>query len=347
MSLHQILASEGLSDGTIHVYCQIMKRYCEFNHLHYIDLELLLQPEKAIEFALSKIKPSTQKNNFISLQAIYHDVYKDERPDVTERWLEIAHKHFPNNTSVFKKPIEERMKKIDTLGFTYDKVSEVYHSLKEKLKEGRTWRLNTEFKLASLYYHLPPIRQGEYVTLTIDGSGKNNIDLENKVMIIREYKTKKHYGDRTINLPDPLVDDLLLVVNRNSKYLFQQKGDLEKHIIVNTAKDILTDIFGVSTQILRNVYVSDIVSKRPAEEREEICKIMAHSIETQMFYYSSLDENLHPQEKHEQEDVMEEVIQDSNEILYENILGVEIDNRLLSEIQIEIVNGHIKISKNI
>lgn len=180
-------------------------------------------------------------------------------------------------------PYEEVMKKISTLG-----------------KEVKPlWRLGglNDKQLARLQLYvvlmmligadIPPRRSLDLIELrwADDGTG-NFIDLKNKTVTYRLYKTAKVFGVQKLPLNDVMVKVFKdwKKVAPNKTYVFaDSKGEKLTGPKLNS---ILTTFFNpkkISTSLLRHIYVTHKLQNIP-KDVADVAKQMGHSVEQNLLY---------------------------------------------------------------
>jgi len=157
---------------------------------------------------------------------------------------------------------------------------------RDKLLPGSIDRL-----LLCMYTMIPPQRN-DFYDVSFDGSTDNHIDLDKKVLVMRNYKTHSRYGDRYIDLPDELIDEINCSLRREPRQrLFQHfpgrvyiKSSFNR--FVNDRLRVLFNYnFTIST--FRHVFISDTVLNRERislHECRTIARLMGHSVEMQKQY---------------------------------------------------------------
>jgi integrase len=152
------------------------------------------------------------------------------------------------------------------------------------------------YLILSLYTYIPPQRgqvfYNGYIFYNPDDNyvlNNNVIDLNRRVLIINEYKTKKTYGTNVLNLPVTLIGILKEWVESNGEGLLlkSKKGNQLKQ---PEFTQLLYKIFNkkISTDMIRKIYVSHIISSKTltGAERKKLANDMGHSLSTQEFIYN-------------------------------------------------------------
>ncbi len=157
----------------------------------------------------------------------------------------------------------------------------------------------------TLYAMVEPIRGGEYCkTKLVEYELTDEIDLHcfdepnficlnNKKLLIKDYKTYNSIGIREIPLCDELIEELkkYKAVTKSNWLLplFSRPAD---HMSTSGLTHMLQNIFGakIATQMLRKLFDrSEVIEKNlPATRREEIAHTMGHSAGTALLRYGDL-----------------------------------------------------------
>jgi integrase len=140
--------------------------------------------------------------------------------------------------------------------------------------------------LVTLYKNMPPLRTSELSTLSYNEKDPNYIDLSNKKIVIRNHKSSKVMGHRTIPLNDDLVEHLQNEMDAypRDRYLFQYPGK-DKPIGYVRLSQIIKELFTVSPSELRKAYISTYVPSMTIGERVKTANEMGHTIGTQELSY--------------------------------------------------------------
>jgi integrase len=148
--------------------------------------------------------------------------------------------------------------------------------------------------LICLYTRIPPRRNQDYVymqvvdELPVDESADANYYVTStKEFVFNKYKTKKHYGQQVLEVPDELVADLELYMKwrpeRSERLLVHHDGSVIH--AVNGITRILNRAFGkrIGATALRHIYLSDKYAN-VVQERQADAAAMAHSVDVQATY---------------------------------------------------------------
>jgi hypothetical protein len=291
-----------LTPNTVRSYISRLKAYCGKQP---ISTKCLTDFEKVKEYlnSFGEDKKSNKNVTFNAFLCIVSEFYKDT--PLMEMYSELHKQEFQKTRqNYFKKPDEEVVEKISEVGFTYDKVYQAFDascmktSMIEKVEKQNEWNDVLTHICLCFYTYLPPLRHGEIASLSFSNEHDNWIDFENNNLVIRNHKTVSTYGCKKIDMPTGLREELLRHRDRiYSEWVFCQFADREKRVVDNKINDILQRALGkgIGSRILRSVYVSTVLNTANAVYREEVARIMGHSINTQTTIYSQFDPTLHPQ----------------------------------------------------
>lgn len=147
--------------------------------------------------------------------------------------------------------------------------------------------------LVCLYTRIPPRRNQDYVFMKIvdelpdeEEENANYYVTSTKQMVFNKYKTKKHYGQQVIDVPDDLVEDLTLYskYRPDGKYMLLHHDGKPLHA-VNGITRILNRTFEkrIGATALRHIYLSDKYADM-FQEKQRDAEQMAHSVSVQSTY---------------------------------------------------------------
>lgn len=163
---------------------------------------------------------------------------------------------------------------------------------RDSLTKGSDQRL-----LLSMYTMIPPVRRN-LGSCKIVSNGEDPPPQGNyiyigspPVLVLREYKTKKFYGENKVDLPKKLVAEIQSSLKVDPReYLFVSKGGepfatdaLYGSWVARTLKGVFSKPMTINT--LRHCYLSETgVETKTVAERKEIASSMCHSVGMQMRY---------------------------------------------------------------
>lgn len=223
---------------------------------------------------------------FISLLIANRDI-QEKNPELLHTWKNLKEEiQAPDQEHVMENKPSERQK--DAL-FTYDELVKV----RDELPDGSDAKL-----LFSLYTMIEPIRSNfdkvKIYKSTPENETGNYIDVEGKQLVLNKYKTSKIYDTIRIDLPNKLMKQILLSLEKYPReYLFVQKnGEPYTSNSWNTsANRLLKKILGnpaFSISMFRHIYISrkDLdIPNMTIKEKKKISNKMGHSVGQQMKYF--------------------------------------------------------------
>ncbi len=171
-------------------------------------------------------------------------------------------------------------------GWTWDRVIDEYNTLSKK--ENKTVKEYKMYVILALYIELPPQRQQVYLDMEFKDDGENNyMDIQEGKMVLRDFKTANLYGETEYKLNDKLKAILAQWMNDyawNKNYLFVTQSGTPPE--TSTFTDFMRNNFGITTNQLRKLYVSDVVVYLSADEKTRIARQMLHSVSMQALTYT-------------------------------------------------------------
>ena len=134
---------------------------------------------------------------------------------------------------------------------------------------------------------IPPVRQQDLLNLRVcltkdekEMEG-NYLNISKGEMVIREHKTKRTHGAKTIKLPKELCDEVRAYMLRHATHtLFPFSTGAFNHR--------MTRMFGFGCNVLRKAYISKYTPTMSAEQLYECSQAMGHRISTQMVSYRKM-----------------------------------------------------------
>jgi hypothetical protein len=193
-----------------------------------------------------------------------------------------------------------------------------------------------KYIITALYVYMPALRGQEYYETVIynlpsntnysyynDLINDNYYNEDSGELIIKNHKTVNKYGYKITKFPKIIID----IIKKNHYQLYQscdidQTRDNEQTCDNNQSRDndkiylltlnnkpikqttftyLLNQYFGLSIDMLRKIYISemlyhidqrsDITKDDKLKYRNKVSSIMGHSLETQSFCYKKFDDN--------------------------------------------------------
>ena len=175
--------------------------------------------------------------------------------------------------------------------------SEVHELVKKKSLNPSEWQTVLAYMVLSLYTKFSPRRNQDYQFMKIvktpkqaEDKDSNYFVLDTKQFIFNKYKTATSHGEQVFDVPDDLVDAILLYCKAHplkptmkSPFQFLVLDDGLPLPSVNSITRILNRIFGknVGTTMLRHIYLSH---KYDVSEMNEDAEKMGHTSGVQREY---------------------------------------------------------------
>jgi hypothetical protein len=151
--------------------------------------------------------------------------------------------------------------------------------------------------LVCLYTEIQPRRNQDYTHMVVVEELPEELDPEANYLVLSDhqfvfnkYKTKKHYGQQVVDIPETLMEHLTHYMKYHPcgkqdsfHFLVTQSGaELNR---INGITRYLNRAFGknIAATALRHIYLSDKYAENIVE-RERDAAVMAHSMSTQNSY---------------------------------------------------------------
>lgn len=144
----------------------------------------------------------------------------------------------------------------------------------EKNKKSDSATIQQRILLLRLYTDLPPLRLTDYKQLRYDDDGATNY-IDGNTLVFRCYKTSKKYGTNTVTIPARIA--------RMIRKL--QQDATSDRVFTIDIEYALRIALQLTINTLRKIYVTDVLPTKSAEARNDIAKIMGHSLSTQINVY--------------------------------------------------------------
>lgn len=267
----------------------------EFDNLDFLD------DVKTILNKIEKLSLNTKKQYLISIVSALKLTNKKKLfTEYTKYMNEIA-------KMIKDKPKEEQQKTLKNNYITWEEVNEIFNQYYNKLNDFKNkkhfniqeYNILLKTLILSLYILLPVRRNKDYYQSIITNKKNfdidenfNYCDLYNKVYIYNNFKTKKIYGQQTVEIPQKLMNILKLYVKHHP--LIETK-QFEVPFLVEysgkpindspTITKILNNIFdkNISSSMLRHIFITDKFKKED-DEKKQTAKEMGHSVSQQNQY---------------------------------------------------------------
>lgn len=264
-----------MSAGTLKTYTSLLVTIVKKNNFPEELATYDTQVEKILDYIADKDKAQSRKTALSGLFVLTgNDKYK------SQMLLDIAIVNEHYKTRVISKDRLEKFKTPAELKTMNDSLIATY----KKVKSGENLN-NVVISMLMSGVYLPP-RRLEYATVKISDydKEKDNYIIKNKITL-NQYKTQKQYGVQVIELPKEVMLYVNKLVKENtSGYLFQTKK--AKPFSPSLFSKRLTDLFGISADLLRSSYINHVLYKdEMLQKLEDGAKAMGNSVDAQMNYY--------------------------------------------------------------
>lgn len=171
----------------------------------------------------------------------------------------------------------------------YNQYVDVDKVMKNPSNDKRTEKVNDFRKvLLSIYKNLPPLRTSEVSDMSYSSDDPNYVDMQNNNIVIRDHKSSKLMGNRTIHMNQELIDVIKAHHDKypSDVYLFQDYEEPRPMSYVRMSQ-IITKLMGATPSQLRKSYISTYVPKMTKEQRIKTANAMGHTINTQELSYKT------------------------------------------------------------
>lgn len=251
---------------------------------------LLKNPKECIEWINKQSElDSTRKSYISAILAIYkhNEGLKDADGFVNnyKEWVE-RFKELDN-------AISEKYK----LNKPSDKQQEGYVPYKEIIKKRDELEEGTIDKLLlSFYTYIKPLRADfncvkiyKKINVKIP-ENENYIDIQNKKLILQEYKTQKKHDKIELDMPKELIDELEISLKKRPRdYIFIDRSGKPYHFNSYTkwANRTFLKLFKkpLTISLIRHSYISSLdQNKLTTKDKEEIAYAMGHTKTMQELY---------------------------------------------------------------
>jgi hypothetical protein len=157
-----------------------------------------------------------------------------------------------------------------------------------------------DYYILALFTYIPPLRPQELCDCVIldSGPGKkekgNFYSMNNRELHIKQYKTEKSLGERTIKIPMILHNAIKhLFAKYNCAFLLPVQNFTKKNTNAGVCM-YFKRFLGPSPSLLRKIFISYIMDNNvSAENKKKIARIMGHSPAVQVLIYSKFSKNIH------------------------------------------------------
>ena len=292
--LSSISRDQDLSEQSRKSYLQKLKQLTEMRQRPLTIL--ITDPESTLRFINRQYAEIQTRRGFASaVQAVFarNSTFAQKHKAAYRVWTQAAREL---DTLVTKRYMSNKPTPRQSRGYVdFDSVMRV----RRRLAKGTLPAL-----LLGLYTGMPPLRcdfnRVKIIARPTQPSPKavaepNYLWLPSQssaspVLVLREYKTAKHYGPFIANLPASVAADIRASIQqRPRKWLFADKegNSYSPKSFSKLANRILEDLFGrpLTLTALRHAWINHInLAKASRAQLEETARQMCHSVSTQASY---------------------------------------------------------------
>lgn len=250
---------------------------------------ILLHPATYIPL-IKRWYPSiaSHKAHYSALLALfkYNDAFKEQHKDAYEKWLDAFR---TADRQVMERYEENSPSQRQAAGYVpFATIVEE----RDKLPEGHMHRL-----LLGFYTHIKPLRAelcrtAIYKSKVPKDAEPNYVLVEGKkaTLVVRHFKTRRHHDALHIDLPEPLVKDLLVSLKelpRDWLFMNAKNEPYSQPLFSQWTTRVFQQIFKkpLTLQLVRHSYISSLdFNQMSIREKREIATSMAHTVPMQDRY---------------------------------------------------------------
>jgi hypothetical protein len=269
--------------GSIEIYNRSIKRIFRevFLSNTYDHNKLIINSTDVIKYIDSLTNITVKKS---LLNSIRNMLSKDEYTIYLPYWQKITREY---DISKSYSPNKEKLERFISL----EELSNIITNSNDKTKK------TAKYLIGLIYVTMPSIRGQEIYDTRISESKQtyNYLNPKTMNMHINDHKTIKQYGVKKLHIPSPLHQPIREWIKNNhikmgSYLLINNKGN---KFIQATFSTVLKRLFGISVNILRSIYITEMThflensknKEETVEWRKKLSKIMGHSMSNQELYY--------------------------------------------------------------
>lgn len=302
---------KSITDSSIKTYLQAFKKLSkELFNSNKPNLQYLRDHESIIEYLDKEVKSlSTRKSIGTSILVILK-CNKDKITD-SEKLLAIYTEYHKKLALLQNETYldNERTEREEENWITGAEIKKKIKSLEKIINKKDAFKgtprmfcdLIQQYTVLQLYTILPPLRNTWSNVIVIENVVdpekllKNTLNLKTNNLFLVDYKTKKTYGVKKIEIPEPLIK-----VIKEFQEAKKESGITSEALLVNTTNKepmktnsltkYINKIFKpkkVSTTLLRKIFLSETFPvDNSMRKRLAVSNIMGHSVNTQQLIYS-------------------------------------------------------------
>lgn len=308
---NKIIASRpDIKTSTLHAYLQNYKKLTEELFDNNFDINDYKYTKKIFNYLNTTYSAKTTIRNYINSIVVLLKAFDG----IPVKTIEVYSVRLSNlNEQIQNEYLENKKSPKDkTNWITLQDIQNVMGTLSSKIEnehknKRRLFDYLQSYLIISLYTKMPPIRNDYANVIVLDKEIEdykcdyNYIFLEEKVLLLCNYKTNKRYGVKKIEMPTELLtlisdfmktrENLISITEENKKFLLLNVVDHSK-MTKNGLTKYLNKIFypkKVSTTILRKVYISTKYANMPSiKDMINDQNIMGHGFQMQQMVYRKL-----------------------------------------------------------
>tara|TARA_R110002126_G_scaffold18542_2_gene70848 strand:+ start:3543 stop:4490 length:948 start_codon:yes stop_codon:yes gene_type:complete len=298
-----------IKETTINSYFQYIKKiYQILNDTTELPKNVnFLNDFEEIDKIMEKYKPNTKKNYYSAIVVALKAYEKDK--DLISKYEEVRDEvqtNYDNMTKANKKTDKQKenwvsLEEYDKLIEKYKKEIKIkkYFTIKELNKKG--YETLKEYIILLTYRYLPLrndfanmkiLSKRSYDSISKKDKEENNYLVGTKAtgfkFYINDYKTKKTFGNKVIDIPEKVEKEIKKYVKQNPTEYFLTDTN-RNPITPNGITKLLTKIFqneynkNVSSSMIRHIILSEKYGET-LEEMKKDSEIMGHGMNMQKDY---------------------------------------------------------------
>jgi hypothetical protein len=245
--------------------------------------------KKTIDFLKEHYPFNTRKTKLAALVVLLDDKSKAKEEYQKQMLVDIS-KY--NESKKPQEKNEEQQEKWKEQGDIMEKVKAMKKKVQPLWKNPTKKELEQlmDFVIASLYTAIPPRRLLDYTEFKLRNvaTDKDNFREKNK-FVFNKYKTAKKYQKQEVEIPASLrmLIQKWAKLHTNDYLLFDVKTG--KKLTSPQLNKKLNDIFGVSVNMLRSIYISHKIDMPKMEEITDMAENMGTSADMAINHYKKFD----------------------------------------------------------
>lgn len=269
-----------LANGSLTTYVSILNSL--YNKLRGNDgVEFYKKEKRAIMEHIKTLEKAQTRKTILS--ALFILTGDEDYQDLMMEDIKLVNNHYK-----LQKTDEDRKGKLKS----FDEIKAIYNRLKTEYSKNPTHENMVNLLIGALMsgVFVPPRRLLDYTAMKIKNIDKDTDNyIEKNEFVFNTYKTAKKYGEQKVEIPKELRMIIAKWVKQNeSDYLLTNKG---KPFSSSTLSKRLSSIFGVSVDMLRSIYLSNLYKDVPLiKQMDKTATEMGHSAQSAFNFYVKKDE---------------------------------------------------------